>query len=131
MNQRFEQKTFKPGECLFKEGDTGEAAYLITSGKVEIRIGYHGDNPQTLAVLGKGEVIGEMSLLDDEPHIASGIATEETVVSAISRDEFIRRVNSMDPVMKGIFKIMVKRIRKMTEGPRKKSKVNWSEWDNK
>ena len=130
MNQRFEQKTFKPGEYLFKEGDTGVAAYLISSGKVEIQKGYHGDNPQKLAVLGKGEVIGEMSLFDDEPHIASAIATEETVASAISRDEFKRRVNSMDPVMKGIIKIMVKRIRKMTEGPRKKSKVNWSEWDN-
>ena len=129
MNQGFDQKTFKPGECLFKEGDIGDAAYLITSGKVEIRLGDHGDNPQMLAVLGKGEVVGEMSLLDDEPHMASAIATEETVASAISRDEFKRRVNSMDPVMKGIIKIMGKRIRKMTEGPRKRSKVNWSEWD--
>ena len=128
MNQRFEQKTFKPGECLFNEGDTAEAAYLIISGKVEIRIGYHGGNPQTLAILEKGEVIGEMSLIDDEPHMATAIAIEETVVSAIARDEFLRRVNSMDPVMKGIFKILVKRIRKITEGPRKKSKVNWSDW---
>ncbi len=129
MNKRFEKKTFEPYEYLFKEGSPSEAAYLITSGKVEIRKGDHTSHPQTLAILEKGEVVGEMSLFDDTPPMASAIAIEETVVSAISRDEFQRRVNSMDPVMRGIFKIMVKRIRKITEGPRKKSKVNWSGWD--
>lgn len=128
MNQKFEQKTFKPAEYLFKEGVAGEAAYLITSGKVEIRKGDLGENPQTLAVLGKGEVIGEMALFDNSPHMASAIAIEETVVSAISRDEFQRRVNDMDPLMKGICQIMVQRIRKMTESYGKKNKVNWSDW---
>ncbi len=128
MNKRFEKKTFEPDEYLFKEGSPTEAAYLITSGKVEIRKGNYGENPQTLAVLGKGEVIGEMSLFDDHPHMASAIAVEDTVVSAISRDEFQRRVNGMDPLMKGIFQIMVKRIRKMTKSSGKKNNVNWSDW---
>ena len=128
MNKRFEKKTFKPNEHLFKEGSTSEAAYLIISGKVEIRKGDQSDHPQTLAILDKGEVVGEMSLFDDTPPMASAIAIEETVVSAISRDEFQRRVNSMDPVMRGIFKIMVNRIRKFTDGSGKKSAVNWSDW---
>ena len=128
MNKRFEKKTFEPYEYLFKEGSHSEAAYLITSGKVEIRKGEHTDHPQTLAVLEKGEVVGEMSLFDDTPPMASAIAIEETVVSAISRDEFQRRVNAMDPLMKGICQIMVQRIRKMTESYGKKNKVNWSDW---
>ncbi len=128
MNKKFEKKTFKPHEYLFKEGSATEAAYLITSGKVEIRKGDQSAHPQTLAVLEKGEVVGEMSLFDDTPPMASAIAIEETVVSAISRDEFQRRVNSMDPVMRGIFMIMVKRIRKMAEGSAKKSAINWSDW---
>ncbi len=128
MNKRFEKKTFEPYEYLFKEGSPSEAAYLITSGKVEIRKGDHTDHPQTLAGLEKGDVVGEMSLFDDTPPMASAIAIEETVVSAISREEFQRRVNSMDPVMRGIFQIMVNRIRKFSEGSGKKSAVNWSDW---
>ena len=128
MNNSFEKKTFKPSERLIREGDTSEAAFLIISGKVEVRKGDLGEHPQTLAVLGKGEVIGEMSLFDDTPPIASVIAVEETIVNTIYRDEFQRRVNTMDPVIKGVVKVMVKRIRKMSEGSGKKAAVNWIDW---
>ena len=49
---------------ILKEGKYSDAAYTILNGKVEIRMGAFGDNPQALAVLGKGDVIGEMSLSD-------------------------------------------------------------------
>ncbi|NQV82949.1 MAG: cyclic nucleotide-binding domain-containing protein [Rhodospirillales bacterium] len=118
MASGFEQKTFKPNEFLVKEGTPSDAAFLISSGKVEIRKGAMGSNPQTIAVLGKGAVVGEMSLFDDHPPIASAIAIEETTTSAISRDEFQRRVSAMDPVMRVILKIMVDRIRDMSKKPK-------------
>ena len=91
MTNGFEQITFSPNDYLLKEGATDDAAFLITSGKVEIRMGEMSDSPVSLAVLGKGDVVGEMALFDDHPHMASAVALEETKVSAISRDEFKRR----------------------------------------
>ncbi|MBT3306776.1 MAG: cyclic nucleotide-binding domain-containing protein [Alphaproteobacteria bacterium] len=117
MAAGFEQKIFKPNEYLLKEGTPSDAAFLISSGKVEVRKGAMSDSPQTLAVLEKGAVIGEMSLFDDKPPIASAIAIEETTTSAISRSEFQRRVGEMDPVMRVILKIMVERIRDMSKKP--------------
>ena len=129
MTSGFDKRIFKPNEYLLKEGTPSEAAFLISSGKVAVRKGELGPNPQTLGILGKGAVVGEMSLFDDLPPIASAIALEETTTSAISREEFQRRVGSMDPVMRGIFKIMIGRIRAMAEKVEgKPSEVNWSDW---
>lgn len=129
MPKGFEQLTFSPNDYLMREGATDEAVFLITSGKVEIRKGEMSETPMTLAVLGKGEVVGEMALLDGLPHMASAIALEETKVSAISRDDFHHRVAAMDPVMRGILKILIKRIREMSEkASAQTTDVNWGDW---
>ena len=131
MTNGFEQITFSSNDYLVREGATDEAAFLITSGKVEIRKGELSNSPLTLAVLGKGEVIGEMALFDDHPHMASAIALEETKVSAISRDEFQRRAAYMDPVMRGIVTILIKRIRNLSDMvSAQTTDVNWSNWKN-
>ncbi|NQV47778.1 MAG: cyclic nucleotide-binding domain-containing protein [Rhodospirillaceae bacterium] len=129
MTEAFKRLTFQSDEYLLKEGTLSNAAYLILSGKVEIRLGAFGDNPRSLAVLGKGDVIGEMSVLDNTPHMASAIAIEETVVNALSADEFNRRVDNMDPLMRGVLKIMVNRVRNMGEDKKaKQPSMNWENW---
>ena len=61
--------------------------------------------------------------------MASAIALEETKVSAISRDEFQRRVAAMDPVMRGILKILIKRIRNLSEmALAETTEINWGDW---
>ncbi len=50
-------------------------------------------------------------------------------ISAMSRDEFMRRVDSMDPVMKGLVGIMVSRLRQVVrELLADKGDVNWADW---
>ena len=98
-------------EYIFNEGGIGENAYLILSGEVEIRLGAFGDSPKLLATLGKGDVIGEMSLFDDRPHMASAMAMSETTVAILTKDEFKLKVNGMDTVMRGIMRVMIQRLR--------------------
>ena len=127
-SDHFTRLTFSKGEVFMKEGDFGEAAYIIVEGKVEIRKGQLGKNPQTLATRTSGDVIGEMTLFDNKPHMASAVAVEETVVNAMSRDEFRRRLEEMDPVMRGIIKLMVQRVREMADDLMEKSpEVNWAD----
>ena len=115
MSGEFKKQKFAVNEYLLKAGERSDSAYLILDGKVEIRLGAMGDEPKTLAVLGKGDGVGEMSLFDNTPHMASAIAIEKTVASTLSADEFNRRIAAMDPLMRGMFKILVKRIRRMGE----------------
>ena len=77
-------------------------------------------------------MIGEMALFDNKPHMASAIALEENVVNAMSRDEFRRRLEEMDPAMRGILKLMVQRVREMADDLMKDPpEVNWADWRRK
>lgn len=58
------------GIAVFKEGEVGGEVYLIESGKVELIP--HGS--AALATLGPGDFLGEMSLLDNQPHIVTALA---------------------------------------------------------
>jgi len=70
-------RTAQPGEVLFEQGDTGEEMYVIRSGKVRVYIVSNGVE-KTLAELGAGEFLGEMSILNKRPRTASAVVIEET-----------------------------------------------------
>ena len=129
MSDKLNRFAFEPNEILLKEGDMGEFAYLILSGKVSIVKGAMGDNPATIAVVEKGDVVGEMSLFDDRPHMASAIAIEKTIVTGISREQFQTRLENMDPVMRSIMKLLGQRIRRMIADLMGEDiKVDWGNW---
>lgn len=65
---------FRAGEVIFRQGYPGDHAYIIQSGEVEI---YHEEpdgSVQQLALLGAGEMFGELALMDDAPRSASARA---------------------------------------------------------
>ncbi|MSO93505.1 MAG: Crp/Fnr family transcriptional regulator [Rhodospirillales bacterium] len=121
--------TYKAGSVIFEEGHRGDTAYVIVEGKVDIRIGTHGSQPRTLATCGKGEVIGELALFDDQPHIGTAVAAENTTLLSISWTEFDARVSAMDPVMRGIIRMMVKRLRQTVQELKPQANdVDWGHW---
>ena len=128
-SEKFTRMNFPKDTVILKEGDLGNVAYLISKGKVEIRVGQFGKNPKTLVTRTRGDVIGEMALLDGKSHSASVVAVEDTVVNAMSPDEFRRRIGKLDPFMRGIMKMLVSRLRDATDYFREsKVEVNWIDW---
>ncbi len=120
---------FAANSIIFDEGDRGDAAYIIRSGKVEIRKGARSSNPVRLAELGKGDMFGEMALFDDRPRMASAIALTDVEAIKMSREEFLDRLLTMDPAMKGMVLTMVARVRKMAdEFMRRKAETDWTKW---
>jgi CRP-like cAMP-binding protein len=111
----FQRLSFTRGSILFEEGTVGDAVYMITSGQVQIQKAVPGDAPEILGVRGPSEIIGEMALIDDSPHMATVVALEDTVVSAMSRDEFQRHLETMSPIMRGTVRVIVQRAREMGE----------------
>jgi len=59
----------KPGETIFKEGETAKELYVIRSGQVEIQLGN-----RLLATLEANEIFGEMALIESAPRSATAIA---------------------------------------------------------
>jgi CRP-like cAMP-binding protein len=76
------------GAYLFHHGDSGERMYLILDGKIRISRNVSGMGEEAMAILGPGEVFGEMALLDESPRSADAIVHESCVLLAIPKDAF-------------------------------------------
>ena len=76
------------GTKIFEHGDTGDKLYLILEGKVRISRDVPGMGEEALAVLGPGQVFGEMSLIDDSPRSADARVHERCRLLAIPKDGF-------------------------------------------
>jgi len=82
-----ERLTFEDGAILFREGDRGDSAYLILTGKVDISVGSpNGD--VVVASLGANNIVGEMSLLCETPRTATVTAAEPLDTLRIKKDQF-------------------------------------------
>ncbi len=104
-----EIKTFNAGMPIFAEGDPGDCAYVIRDGQVEIS-----KADRVLGTLGRGELFGEMALVDEEPRMASAKAVTDTTVSIVRRDAFREKLAKADPFIRALLNIFVRNIRKLT-----------------
>jgi CRP-like cAMP-binding protein len=97
---------FKKGATIIHEGTTGSNAYLILSGSVEV-FKKVGDEKLVLSRLAKGNIFGEMSLVDDKPRSATIVALEDTEVRILSRERFESMLEqnprAVIPLLKQVF----------------------------
>lgn len=85
---RLREGRVEAGATVFAQGDEGDAMYLIEEGSIDIVAGT-GKQRVTLASLFKQQYFGELSLLDGAPRSAMAIASRETVLLALDRDDFV------------------------------------------
>jgi len=82
------EETHAVGTKIFQHGDAGDKLYLILEGKVRISREVPGMGEEALAVLGPGQVFGEMALLDESARSADARVHERCRVLAIPKDGF-------------------------------------------
>lgn len=87
---------FNDGEELFQQGDEGAWIYLLASGAVEICLDIDGRDTATLCTLQAPALLGEMSLLLDEPRTATAIARGRAEVWQVSRSDFNNAIQRGD-----------------------------------
>ena len=81
-------KQFQQDEVIFQQGEEGSVFYQIVEGSVGIFVSYDGKDIMKLRELGKGQIFGEMALIDAAPRSATAIALESgTQVTEVSVDE--------------------------------------------
>jgi CRP-like cAMP-binding protein len=109
-----DRRVFFKGDIIVKEGEEGLRAYLIEQGSVEV-FRTVGDRRIVIGKRGKGNVLGEMALIDNSRRVASAIALEKTTCVVIARAEFERMVIRASPLMKGLLRVLVANVRSLDE----------------
>jgi EAL domain-containing protein (putative c-di-GMP-specific phosphodiesterase class I) len=105
------KRDFKSGEIIMRQGSKGDCAYIIEDGVVEIYIEREGGKIQNVGTRGPGSIIGEMAIVDDAPRTATVRAVRDCKMLEISRDDFVQRLNTADPVIQMITQIILTRYR--------------------
>jgi len=105
-------KTLKKGEVLFRRGDEGTALFLIDSGSVKVTRKSVLEDEIILAILAKGDFLGEMALLDGKPRSADVVALDTTHVYILCRSDFISFVMKNESAVRAILAALSDRLRK-------------------
>lgn len=115
-----QKKVLVAGEDLFCENDEGASLFIVQSGRVEIFKNIRGDLDRSLASMGPGEVLGEMSFVDASRRSAGARTTEPSEFLVLERKAFEARVEREQPtvaarVYRNLAAIMAMRVRNATD----------------
>ena len=97
---------------LFRQGDTGDAMYLIESGRVRISIRDDDKQELTLAELAQGDFFGEMSIIDGRQRSADAQVIEDARLAILSRDAFLSFVRTNPDVALEMLSALTDRLRR-------------------
>ena len=110
MFDELDREVFAAGEQIFKEGDAGDCAYLIEKGAVEV-IATDQGSERLIRLMGKGEMFGEVALIDHQPRTATVRAAEKTVLIPIRRKLVEALLEKGDPILSHLLLVILERFR--------------------
>lgn len=106
----FPRRTFRAGSFILREGEEGDAAYIVVAGKCQIQKDLPG-GAEVLQTVGPGAVFGEMAILDAGPRTASVVAVEDTVVLVVRSTVLEQEMAALKPWMATLMKSLAARFR--------------------
>ncbi len=103
-------RKFLADQIIFREGEAGNMAYIIVSGKVEVSKIIDGEK-KVLTTLGEGAVFGELALIDNSQRAATVKAVTDTVCTTIDKVHIQQKIREADKMIQVLFKLMLNIIR--------------------
>lgn len=96
----------KKGTVMTRQGAVGGLAFIIVTGRAEVV-----RNGKRLALLGPGDVVGELSLIDGKPRSATVTSTSDIEVLELDRADLLKLVTKAPPVMRRLLESLARRLR--------------------
>ena len=104
-----DSRELQPGEIVFAQGDAGEEMFGIVEGSIQLTV-----DGETIAVLGDGDVFGEMAIIDRTERMATASATSASRVVSIDRRRFLFLVHETPTFALQVMSAMADRLRPNT-----------------
>ena len=103
------------GELLFHEGDPGDSLYVVLRGKIKLGRTSGDGRENLVAVLGPGEMFGELSLFDPGPRSAGATALVDSTLLGLSSDELTPWLAARPDVARALLRAIARRLRRTND----------------
>lgn len=117
--------TLAGGERLLRRGDPGDALYLILEGRLRVQVDAEDGEglPRVICELSRGDVVGEMALVSDEPRIADVMAARDTNLLRLTRDDFQHFAARYPETFIRMTRLIIQRLGATVEGPESSARI--------
>ena len=112
---RVATRRYRRGEIVFREGDPGDALFVVLSGRVRISGASDTGLEAILVTLRPGEFFGSLALLDGAPRSAMATAIEAADVIVLPRDAFRRLVDEVPTIRDHVLVALASEIHRLTD----------------
>jgi CRP-like cAMP-binding protein len=106
---------FPAGQVIFRRGEPGHSMMTVISGRIKISVSSSEGKEAVLAILGRGEVLGEMALIDGKERSADATAMEASEALSIHRRDFIPFLERNPAICLRLLGVMSDRLRRTSE----------------
>ena len=103
------------GQVLFAEGDAGDRLYVIVEGKIKLGRTSGDGRDNLVAVLGPGEMFGELSLFDPGPRTATASALTDARLQELAHDDLRPWLTGRPEVASQLLRALAQRLRRTNE----------------
>jgi CRP/FNR family transcriptional regulator len=108
-------RTLTRGHLVFREGDPGDRLFIVMDGKVKISRAAADGRENLLAVLGAGEMFGELSLFDPGPRTATVTTVTGSTLASLDHDDLRPLLSERPGVAEQLLKALAQRLRRTNE----------------
>lgn len=112
VRERMQESTYRRGEEIFREGSPGDRLYVIGAGKVKLGHTAPDGREHLLAILGPGEILGEVSLYDPGPRTATATALAKTTVVELQHTDLLRVLDARPEISQHLLRSLAIRLRR-------------------
>jgi len=108
-------RRYPGGATIFREGDRGDSLHVVIEGSVRITVVSSKGEEATVALLGPGEFVGDLALLDGRPRSANAVASEATKTLVVTREDFRRWLAERPKASFALLEALSLRVRRTDE----------------
>lgn len=105
------EQVFSDGEIISEQGEMGDEMYIIVSGEVRVIVEGEGQSQQEIVRRQTGEIVGEMSILDQSPRMASLVAAGDMRVLCIAQPDFEEILRLRPETSLAVMRVLCDRLR--------------------
>ena len=109
-----QRMTYKPGAALFRQGDPGDAAYILIEGSAEVVVGNGNGGELVVAEIARNQIVGAIAILCDVPRTATIRARDGLTALKITKEVFLRLMRDFPDICMEVLRTLAQRLEHTT-----------------